>query len=154
MADDAPFDNVCNSRASHCAFYSQQLFTTTFTPPPSDCFLGGIGNGLQVHGLGSAMITLWMHKSKLIHLYIPNHYMFLTSHAMYFPHSGLFNLYKNKIKIHHSMLPTRLSIFNRKPHCSFTLSSKNKSSSFPGNFAFNCFAYSRHPLSAYKITIQ
>jgi len=39
MADDAPFDNVCDSRASHCAFYSQQFFMTTFTPPPSDCFL-------------------------------------------------------------------------------------------------------------------
>jgi len=42
------------------------------TPSPSDCYLGGIANGLKIHGIGTAIITLCTHKSQLLCLYVPN----------------------------------------------------------------------------------
>jgi len=71
-ADDIPFDNICDSGASRCAFQSQHFFTTTLTSPPSSCYLGGIANGLPIQGIGTATITLRTHQHKNICLYIPN----------------------------------------------------------------------------------
>jgi len=72
VTDDVPFDNICNSGTSRCAFYSQDFFTSMLTKPTSTYFLGGIANGLPIHGFGTATITLKMHKNKLCHLHIPN----------------------------------------------------------------------------------
>jgi len=71
-ADDIPFDNICNSSASRCAFQSQAFFNTPLTSPPSNCYLGGIASGLRIHGIGTTIITLCTHKSQLLNLYIPN----------------------------------------------------------------------------------
>jgi len=75
--DDVPFNNICDSGASHCAFYSKDFFTNTLTTPTTMCFLGGIANGLPIQGFGTATITLKAHKNKIIQLHIP--------HSLYVP---------------------------------------------------------------------
>jgi len=57
---------------SCCAFYSTVFFTTPLTTPTSACSLSSIANGLPIHGIGSACITLCTHKNKVLHLYIPH----------------------------------------------------------------------------------
>jgi len=76
-ADDVPFDNICDSGASRCAFYSKDFFTTTLITPNTTCFLGGIANGLPIKGFGTATITLKTHKNKTLQLHIP--------HSLYVP---------------------------------------------------------------------
>ncbi len=76
-ADDTPFDNICDSSASRCAFYSTDFFTSTLITPPTACLLGGIANRLPIQGIGTATITLKTHKNRIIHLHIP--------HSLYVP---------------------------------------------------------------------
>jgi len=76
-ADNTPFDNICDSGASRCAFYSTDFFTSTLITPPTTCLLGGIANGLPIQGIGTAIITLKTHKNRIIHLHTP--------HSLYVP---------------------------------------------------------------------
>jgi len=70
--DGLPFNNICDSSAFHCAFQSHSFFTTTLTQPSTPSSLGGIADGLPIHGVGTATITLSTHASKFIMLHIPN----------------------------------------------------------------------------------
>jgi len=72
ITDNIPFDNICDSSASCCAFHSSFYFTTLITRPTINSSLGGIAHSLPIHGIGMSTITLQTHANKFLTLHIPN----------------------------------------------------------------------------------
>jgi len=77
MADDVPFETICNSGASCCTFHLLSFFPHGIQEPSHDIHLGGIADSLSIQGIGTAVITLCTHHSLLICLQIP--------HSLYVP---------------------------------------------------------------------
>jgi len=77
MADDVPFETICNSGASCCTFQLLSFFPHGIQEPSHDIHLGGIADSLSIQGIGTAVITLCTHHSLLICLQIP--------HSLYVP---------------------------------------------------------------------
>jgi len=69
---DIPFNNICNSSASCCAFNSLNFFPNGMDDTSPDLYLGGIANSLAVNGIGTATITLQTHSSALLCISIPH----------------------------------------------------------------------------------
>jgi len=76
-ADNIPFNNICDTGASKCAFQSLTFFPNSVAEPTHDIWLGGIANSLLIHGIGTAAITLRTHHSTLLRIHIP--------HSLYVP---------------------------------------------------------------------
>jgi len=69
--NNVPFNNICDSGTSCCAFNSLQYFPHGIEDPPQELHLGGISNSLLIHGVGIAMITLHTHHLTTLHIQIP-----------------------------------------------------------------------------------
>jgi len=75
--DNIPFNNICDSGASDCAFNLMHFFPQGFNEHLLDLYLGRIANRLTVEGTGTATITLQTQSSTFICILIP--------HSLYVP---------------------------------------------------------------------
>jgi len=72
LANDAPFSNICDTRASRCAFNTLAFFPTHPQPPSSSSHLHGIADSLIIAGIGTATLLLKTHKNNTLKIHLPS----------------------------------------------------------------------------------
>jgi len=124
--------------------FNLAFFNTTLTPPPSDCYLGGIASGLQIYGIGTAIIYV-MHSQITTSLPLHSKLTLCTRLTLQLTVTTMVGTdpMQSKQKLLFPCLPQQMHLLSWWPHYTSTLSPIIQSSHFstgPSSWSTSTFA--------------